>query len=89
LSAVFSIYIINDNPAKHGIRFTKMPPSLSPAEISLSFTVEIANSNPISAIINGMTGVGYFGKPKNIPSPAITAHANDKYKNFFILFAPF
>jgi len=66
-----------------------MPPNFRPAEISLSLTVEIAKIKPIKAIINGITGVGYFGIPKNNPSPAITAQANDKYKNFFILISPF
>lgn len=82
------LYIINDNPAKQGIRLTNTPPILSPADISLSFNVEIASINPMSAMINGMTGVGYFGIPKNKPKPAITAQINDKYRNFFILLSP-
>ncbi len=52
--------------------------------MSLSFNVEIASIKPINAMINGMTGVGYLGIPKNKPNPAMTAHTNDKYRNFFI-----
>lgn len=78
------LYTISDNPAKHGIRLTNIPPILSPTDMSLSFNVEIESIKPINAMINGMTGVGYLGIPKNKPNPAMTAHTNDKYRNFFI-----